>query len=105
MKMQIGPFKWLCICAVGFMAVSLSSCVEEWTPAEKEAKRSARKLAAEQRAQQAAEGGVGVEDPIQAAIDRAKAKKAAQQSGGSDSGNELDKLQNAVANIQKRLAT
>lgn len=42
---------------------------------EREAKRAARKQAAEKRAEQAAaEGG---EDPVQAAIERAKAKKAA----------------------------
>jgi electron transport complex protein RnfC len=46
---------------------------------EKAAKRAARKLAAEKRAQQAAEGSDGAVDPIQAAIDRAKAKKAAKQ--------------------------
>jgi electron transport complex protein RnfC len=46
--------------------------------AEREAKRAARKLAAENRAKEAAAGSDSVEDPIQAAIDRAKAKKAAQ---------------------------
>jgi electron transport complex protein RnfC len=70
---------------------------------EKDAKRAARKLAAEQRAAQAAQGSSDAMDPIQAAIDRAKAKKAAQQS--SDTVNELEKLQAAVANVTKRLAT
>ena len=46
---------------------------------EKEAQRAARKQAAKERAKQAAEDGGGEEDPIQAAIERAKAKKAAAQ--------------------------
>ncbi|MBE9540568.1 MAG: electron transport complex subunit RsxC [Proteobacteria bacterium] len=46
--------------------------------AEREAKRAARKKAAEERAKKAAAGDG--EDPIQAAIERAKAKKAAQES-------------------------
>ncbi|MFK8047869.1 MAG: electron transport complex subunit RsxC [Halioglobus sp.] len=71
--------------------------------AEKNAKRAARKLAAEQRAAQAAQGSTDAEDPIQAAIDRAKAKKAAQQSGGTSS--ELDTLQTALASVKKRLET
>ena len=71
--------------------------------AEKNAKRAARKLAAEQRAAQAAQGSTDAEDPIQAAIDRAKAKKAAQQSG--DTSSELDKLQTALASVKKRLET
>ena len=70
--------------------------------AEKEAKRVARKKAAEQRAQQAA--GSGEEDPIQAAIERAKAKKAEQQAATSEH-SEQEKLENAVATTQKRLAT
>ena len=45
--------------------------------AEREEKRAARKKAAEERAKQAASGDG--EDPIQAAIERAKAKKAAQE--------------------------
>jgi len=45
--------------------------------AEREAKRAARKKAAEERAKKAASGDG--EDPIQAAIERAKAKKAAQE--------------------------
>ncbi len=45
--------------------------------AEREEKRAARKKAAEERAKQAASGEG--EDPIQAAIERAKAKKAAQE--------------------------
>ncbi|MEH6517431.1 MAG: electron transport complex subunit RsxC [Halioglobus sp.] len=73
--------------------------------AEKEAKRAARKKAAEARAKLAADGE-GTEDPIQAAIDRAKAKKAAQQAGGKDSEvNELEKLQQVVATTRKRLDT
>jgi electron transport complex protein RnfC len=72
--------------------------------AEKEAKRAARKLAAEKRAQMAAvEGGSGEEDPIQAAIERAKAKKAAQQAGGEV--NEQEKLEKAVVSTRKRLET
>jgi electron transport complex protein RnfC len=70
--------------------------------AEKEAKRAARKKAAETRAQQAAAGGTG-EDPIQAAIERAKAKKAAQQAG--DGVSELEKLEKAVVTTRKRLET
>ncbi|MFT6287402.1 MAG: electron transport complex protein RnfC [Alcanivorax sp.] len=65
--------------------------------AEKEAKRASRKNAAEARAKLAADGE-GAEDPIQAAIDRAKAKKAAQQADNMDSGpNELEGLQHTVA--------
>ena len=45
--------------------------------AERDAKRAARKQAAEERAKNAAAGDG--EDPIQAAIERAKAKKAAQE--------------------------
>jgi electron transport complex protein RnfC len=45
---------------------------------EREAMRAARKAAAEQRARQAAAKGSG-DDPVQAAIERARAKKAAQQ--------------------------
>jgi len=71
--------------------------------AEKEAKRAARKKAAEERAQQSAAAG-GDEDPIQAAIERAKAKKAAQQAGASTE-NELEKLEKAVVTTRKRLAT
>jgi electron transport complex protein RnfC len=71
--------------------------------AEKEAKRAARKKAAEERAQQAATAG-GDEDPIQAAIERAKAKKAAQQAGGGEV-SELEKLEKAVATTRKRLET
>jgi electron transport complex protein RnfC len=70
--------------------------------AEKAEKREARKKAAELRAQQAAAGGDG-EDPIQAAIERAKAKKAAQQAGGESS--ELEKLEKAVVTTRKRLET
>jgi electron transport complex protein RnfC len=74
----------------------------EQAEAEKEAKRAARKKAAEQRAQ--ATAGDSGEDPIQAAIERARAKKAAQEgAGGSES--ELDKLEKAVVSAQKRLDT
>ena len=44
--------------------------------------RAARKKAAEQRARDT--GGEGAEDPIQAAIERAQAKKAAQQAGAGE---------------------
>jgi electron transport complex protein RnfC len=72
--------------------------------AEKEAKRAARKKAAEQRAHAA--GSEGGEDPIQAAIERAKARKAAQQ-GGASAGeeSELGKLEKAVVSVHKRLDT
>jgi electron transport complex protein RnfC len=70
--------------------------------ADKEAKRAARKKAAEERARQAATSDGG-EDPIQAAIDRARAKKAAQQTG--DESNELEKLEKAVVTTRKRLET
>lgn len=70
---------------------------------EKEAKRAARKKAAELKAQQAATDS-GTEDPIQAAIERARAKKAAQQQAtGSES--DLEKLEKAVASTRKRLET
>ncbi|KZX59610.1 electron transport complex subunit RsxC [Halioglobus sp. HI00S01] len=72
--------------------------------AEKEAKRAARKKAAEAKAKQAAEQGAIEEDPIQAAIERAKAKKAAQAEGASGE-NELEKLEKAVVNTRKRLDT
>jgi electron transport complex protein RnfC len=71
--------------------------------AEKEAKRAARKKAAEERAKQAAETG-GDEDPIQAAIERAKAKKAAQQAGGNTV-SEQEKLEKTVVTTRKRLET
>jgi len=74
----------------------------EQAEVEKEARRVARKKAAEQRAQSA---GAGTdEDPIQAAIQRAQAKKAAQQSGGGED-SELAKLEKAVVSAQKRLET
>nr|CAI78738.1 predicted NADH:ubiquinone oxidoreductase, subunit RfnC [uncultured Gammaproteobacteria bacterium] len=76
----------------------------EQAEAEKEAKRAARKKAAEQRAQAA--GAAGGDDPIQAAIERAQARKAAQQSdapGGTES--ELEKLDKAVLSTRKRLDT
>ncbi len=73
--------------------------------AAREAKRAARKQAAEQRAQAAAAGGAGDEDPIQAAIDRAKAKKAAQQAGTADAPSERDKLEKTVLTTRARLET
>ncbi len=72
--------------------------------AEKEAKRAARKQAAEKRAQQAATEGGTEEDPIQAAIERAKAKKAEQQAGAAGE-SELEKLEKAVVSGRKRLDT
>ena len=69
---------------------------------EKEAKRAARKQAAEARAQQA-DGGA--EDPIQAAIERAQAKKAAQQASGASTVSELERLEQAVVTTRKRLDT
>ena len=75
--------------------------------AEKEAKRAARKKAAEERARQAAsaDGDEAAEDPIQAAIERAKAKKAAQQTGSASEASPLEKLEQAVASTRKRLDT
>jgi len=74
----------------------------EQAEAGKEAKRAARKLAAEQRAQAASTEGA--QDPIEAAIERAKAKKASQQ-GGAGTESELDKLEKAVVTTRKRLDT
>jgi electron transport complex protein RnfC len=74
----------------------------EQAEVDKEAKRAARKKAAEQRAQAA--GAAGEEDPIQAAIERAQAKKAAQQTGTGEE-NELEKLEKTVVSTQKRLDT
>ena len=73
--------------------------------AEKEAKRAARKLAAEKKAQLAAQGSGDAVDPIQAAIDRAKAKKAAQKIAPASAGDELEQLQNKVNSTEKRLET
>jgi len=70
---------------------------------EKEAKRAARKKAAEARAQQAATEGEATEDPIAAAIERAKAKKAAQND--APPADEALKLEQAVVATQKRLTT
>lgn len=72
--------------------------------AEKEAKRAARKLAAEEKARKAAAAGSSEEDPIQAAIERAKAKKAA-QAAGADNESEQEKLEKAVVTTRKRLGT
>ena len=74
----------------------------EQAEVEKAAKRAARKKAAEERAKQA--GGDGSEDPIQAAIERAKAKKAAQQTGTGEV-SEQEKLEKAVVTTRKRLDT
>jgi electron transport complex protein RnfC len=73
--------------------------------AEKESKRAARKKAAEERAQAAAAGGEAVEDPIQAAIERARARKAAQQLGAAAEVNEQEKLEKTVATTRQRLGT
>ncbi len=71
--------------------------------AAREAKRAARKKAAEAKAKQA--GADDAEnDPIAAAIARAKAKKAAQQKASTGS-SEREKLENAVLTAQKRLDT
>ena len=77
----------------------------EHEEAEKTAKRAARKKAAEERAQQAAANGGGEEDPIQAAIERAKAKKAAQQAGAGSDVSEQEKLEKTVVTTRKRLDT
>jgi len=74
----------------------------ELAEAEKEAKRAARKQAAEERARNA--GTQGGEDPIQAAIERAQARKAAQQANAGEE-SELEKLEKAVTSANKRLAT
>lgn len=71
----------------------------------KEARRAARKRAAEEKARLAAQGGGQDEDPIQAAIERARAKKAAQAAGAASTESELDKLEKAVATTRKRLET
>jgi electron transport complex protein RnfC len=63
----------------------------EQEAAEKEAQRAARKAAAEQRARDAATGD-GIEDPVQAAIARAKAKK----SGQPDAAASADPAQAAI---------
>jgi len=76
----------------------------EQEEADKAARRAARRKAAEQRAQAAAGEG-GEEDPIQAAIDRARAKKAAMQAGGTGDTGVREKLENTVVTTRKRLAT
>ncbi len=64
---------------------------------EKEAQRRARKQAAEARAREAAETGSKEEDPIQAAIERAKAKKAAAAGDTSQAATAgLDPAQQAI---------
>ncbi len=72
--------------------------------AEKEAKRAARKKAAELRAQQAASEAGGGEDPVQAAIERARSKKAAQAAGGAGI-SEREQLEKTVVTTRKRLET
>lgn len=74
----------------------------EQVEAEKEAKRAARKKAAELRAQAAV--AEGEEDPIQAAIARAQAKKAAQQNSASEE-DTLQVLEKTVVTTHKRLDT
>ncbi len=76
----------------------------EQEAAEKEARRAARKKAAELRAQEGAADSGGGEDPIQAAIERAKAKKAAQAAGSQDI-SEQERLEKAVVTTRKRLET
>lgn len=88
--------------------------------AEKEAKRAARKAAAEAKAKAAAENnGDEKADVIQAAIERAKAKKAAadpaqaaieraqakRAGNGEDDAPSLESLQKALATAEKRLNT
>ncbi len=72
---------------------------------EKEARRAARKKAAEEKARLAAQSGASEEDPIQAAIERAKAKKAAQAAGAAsgEGPGEQEKLEKAVATTRERL--
>ncbi|QIB66383.1 electron transport complex subunit RsxC [Kineobactrum salinum] len=75
---------------------------------EREAMRAARKAAAEQRARQAAAKG-SEDDPVQAAIERAKAKKAAQQSGDAatpeqQAAAQLDALRQRLEKSEQRLA-
>ncbi len=72
--------------------------------AEKEARRAARKRAAEQRARDESPDAGAEADPVQAAIERARAKKAAQQSAGS-SGQNAETLERAVISARKRLDT
>ncbi|MDG2271171.1 MAG: electron transport complex subunit RsxC [Halioglobus sp.] len=69
---------------------------------DKEAKRAARKIAAQERANAAQESGA--EDPVQAAIERAKTKKAAQQAEVSEE-SKLEILEKAVVSTSKRLDT
>ena len=67
---------------------------------EKEAQRAARKKAAEQRAQEAAASGDQTVDPIQAAIDRAQAKKAAANQEPTTEAPAADPAQQAIARAQ-----
>jgi electron transport complex protein RnfC len=68
---------------------------------EKDARRAARKLAVEQRAHTLGPTG-DVEDPIRAAVERARAKKAAlQAAAGAD--RELVSREHAVASARRRL--
>ncbi len=73
--------------------------------AEKEAKRLARKKAAESRSREQANQGAAAEDPIQAAIERAQAKKAALASASTNAdSDQLHTLEQTVASTEKRLA-
>jgi electron transport complex protein RnfC len=70
---------------------------------EKDARRAARKLAAAQRAR--ANGtDVGTDDPIRAAVERARARKAALH-GASGADREFVSREQAVASAHKRLET
>ncbi|ARN75044.1 electron transport complex subunit RsxC [Oceanicoccus sagamiensis] len=83
--------------------------------AEKEAKRKARKAAAEARA--AGNADAGKVDAVQAAVERAKAKKAAvdpaqaaiekakaKRAGGAEEAPTKESLEKALASVEKRLA-
>ncbi|TGD71177.1 electron transport complex subunit RsxC [Mangrovimicrobium sediminis] len=71
--------------------------------AEKEARRAARKQAAEEKARRAADAGSGEADPVQAAIERAQARKAAQAAGAASEENPLQKLEKTVVTTRERL--
>jgi electron transport complex protein RnfC len=70
--------------------------------AERAAKREARKKAALKKAE-AAHGDKPAEDPIQAAIERARARKAAMTEAADDPAAKLARLEASVSNIRKRL--
>lgn len=86
--------------------------------AEKEAKRAARKAAAQAKAKANSEADTDKADAVQAAIERAKAKKAsadpaqaaieraqAKRTQGNTEKPDKETLQQAVASAEKRLAT